>query len=85
MLTIPNATITVTNVTCNGDDDGTISVTNPTGGSGGTYQVKINTTNSSSDGTYVNLTGTQQYTNLDLTFTMYSSKTVMDVKNLIVG
>jgi hypothetical protein len=57
--TKPFATITSTNVVCNGDDDGTISVSNPTGGSGATYQVKLN-----SNGTYVNLTGTQLYEDL---------------------
>ena len=57
--TKPSATITSTNVVCNGDDDGTISVSNPTGGSGATYQVKLN-----SNGTYVNLTGTQLYEDL---------------------
>ena len=59
----PNATITSTNVICNGDDDGIITVSTPTGGSGATYQVKINTTNST-QGTYVNLVGTVTYEDL---------------------
>ncbi len=51
-----NATVTQTNVTCNGDDDGTITLSSPTGGGYGTYEYSINGgTSWQSTGTYTGL------------------------------
>lgn len=38
----PNATITVSNVSCNGGSNGTIATSNPNGGNSGVYTVSIN-------------------------------------------
>ena len=43
--TAPSATITQTNVSCNGGSDGSITVSNPLGGNSGVYTVSINGTN----------------------------------------
>ena len=46
----PNASFSITNVTCNGSSNGSIGVSSGTGGAGGVYQAK-----NGSGGTYVNL------------------------------
>ena len=46
----PNASFSVTNVSCNGSGNGSIAVSNGSGGAGGTYQAKFG-----SGGTYANL------------------------------
>ena len=61
------ATVSQSNVTCNGGTDGSITVSSPSGGNGPTYQVKLN-----SGGTYVNYTGVITYSNLSATtYTVY--------------
>jgi hypothetical protein len=46
----PNASFSITNVSCNGGGNGSIAVSNGSGGGGGTYQAKFG-----SGGTYANL------------------------------
>ena len=62
-----SATVTQSNVTCNGDDDGWINVTGAAGGSGSGYEVKLN-----SNGTYTTLIDYKVYQNLAPgTYTVY--------------
>jgi hypothetical protein len=61
------ATITGSNVSCNGGNNGSITVTNVSGGFGGTYQTKLNV-----GGTYTNWTSSTTYSTLTATsYTIY--------------
>jgi hypothetical protein len=63
--TAPNASFSITNVSCNGSGNGSIAVSNGSGGGGGTYQAKLG-----SGGTYANLPVT--YSSLSAgTYTIY--------------
>ena len=63
--TAPNASFSITNVSCNGSGNGSIAVSNGSGGGGGTYQAKFG-----SGGTYANLPVT--YSSLSAgTYTIY--------------
>jgi hypothetical protein len=54
------ATISSTNISCNGGSTGSITVTNVTGGSGGPFQTKLNSIYT----TYTNWTSSTTYSNL---------------------
>jgi hypothetical protein len=68
--TAPNASFSVTNITCNQSSNGSIVVSSGSGGSGGTYQAKFG-----SGGTYANLPVT--YSSLSAgTYTIYIKDSV---------
>lgn len=62
--TQPTASISQTNVDCNGNSSGAISVSSISGGQGGPYSVKRSDKNLTSGGTYEVVTTTKNYSSL---------------------